>query len=202
MLPLLIWGLIMANQYSEMLSQTFEHEGGLNLNEYGGGGISNFGVTQTIYDAYRKRKSLPKQSVKEITLAEKQDVYYTIFYTEPKIDTLPGSVRNEVFDFGTNSSPKTAIEMLQSIVGAEVDGKIGPQTLGAVNAYSNVHGEEALAVELLDTRQEYLNDVIEADETQRVHAQGWTNRINDRKGKYLGNTNAGLTSALGAGGDR
>jgi len=60
--------------------------------------------------------------------------YKTNFWDVNKLDAVQDQqLANTVYDFGVNSGTGRAAKLLQSCVGVVQDGKIGPQTLAAVN---------------------------------------------------------------------
>ncbi|TIX97406.1 MAG: N-acetylmuramidase, partial [Mesorhizobium sp.] len=59
----------------ESLAKVLVHEGGYVNHRQDPGGPTNKGVTQRVYDAYRKGKGLPMRSVKHITMDEVYEIY-------------------------------------------------------------------------------------------------------------------------------
>ncbi len=51
-----------------------------------------------------------------------------------RCEDLPRGIDLMVFDFGVNAGPGRAVSLLQRLVGAKVDGSVGPKTLEAVRA--------------------------------------------------------------------
>src|SRR4051812_20123609 len=74
------------------------------------GGLTNHGVTQKVYDAYRASLGQPLQSVKRITNAEVTAIYQEQFWTPIRGDDLPSGVDWAVFDFAVNSGPGRAVK--------------------------------------------------------------------------------------------
>lgn len=175
---LLIVGVLMGNDYAEALKTTLKNEGGLNRKEVGGGGISNFGVTQTIYDFYRQSKNLPAQSVEHIEPDERSNIYETIFYKTPGYDKFSPKVSASLFDFGVNSSPEVATKTLQGIIGTKPDGLVGPKTLNKTQQYIDDNGENTLVNKILDARQSLLDYLIKTQpETYKKFEKGWRKRL-------------------------
>lgn len=169
-------------QFNRILPQTLEFEGGLTADH---AGLTNYGVTQPAYDAYLKSQKRPSQSVKEITYGEVKDLYYRDFYQKPKISQLPEKLSGAVFDYAVNSGPKKAVMDLQKIVGSDADGVIGPKTLAAVKEYIGKNGEDALIGNLIDTRESYLQDLIDSNPQKYGRfANGWGNRLNKLRDSY------------------
>lgn len=107
-------------------------EGGFVNHPKDPGGATNKGVTQRVYDNYRSRKGLGRQSVKLIISDEVSEIYVNQYWTPARCDDLPAGLDYAVFDFAVNSGVARAAKELQRLVGAKMDGVIGDQTLSLV----------------------------------------------------------------------
>lgn len=67
------------------------------------GGETNFGVTTSVYKRYRRSKGLPQRSVKLITKAEADDIYFNNYWLASKSNTLFAGVDLAVYDASVNS---------------------------------------------------------------------------------------------------
>lgn len=110
------------------------HEGGYVNHPKDPGGATNLGVIQRTYDHYRRRKGLATRSVRAITADEVAEIYKSQYWDAVRGDELPSGVDYAVYDFAVNSGPKRALEELQRVVGAKVDGIVGMETVGLTNA--------------------------------------------------------------------
>ena len=63
-------------------------EGGYVNNPNDLGGETNFGITNSVYSAYRKQKALPIQSVKFISSDEIEEIYYKKYYIASGADKI------------------------------------------------------------------------------------------------------------------
>lgn len=75
-------------------------------------------------------------------------------------------------DWIINSGPKV-IKKLQSIVGVDTDGIVGPKTLAAINGAN----PRCLHCKLLQARYDYYDRIIVANPAQEVNRKGWYNRL-------------------------
>lgn len=82
-------------------------------------------------------------------------------------------VADLLFDYIIHSGANAAITAIQQLVGAKVDGLIGPETIGKINASD----ELVLFRRLLDQRERFLKYLVSKDESQKVFESGWMNRI-------------------------
>lgn len=66
---------MVASNFDRAMPLVLAHEGGLVDHPKDPGGRTNRGVTQRVYDAFRRRKSSPTRAVDHITDAEVKDIY-------------------------------------------------------------------------------------------------------------------------------
>jgi lysozyme family protein len=95
------------------------------------GGATQCGIIQQEYNAYRRAKGLPTQSVRLMTRDEGEAIYRHSYW-QPACPLLPPGLDLSVFDESVNAGPHVGIELLQMAVGVSADGMWGPQTAGAV----------------------------------------------------------------------
>lgn len=106
-------------------------EGGYSNHPRDPGGSTNLGVTQGTLDAHRRTHpswSLPAD-VRNLTKAQAARIYRASYWEPVCGDDLPPAVALLVFDAAVNQGVSRASRLLQEAVGAQVDGKIGPQTI-------------------------------------------------------------------------
>jgi len=170
--------------FNKILADTLKEEGGKTVDS---GGVTNYGVTQKVYDAYTAEKKLPNKSVNDLSFGDVKDVYHEAFFKKPKLDTLPSEkVASALFDYGVNSGQGTAVKALQTIVGAKADGILGNKTNKAVERYIAKNGEDALTSAILDNRENLLNSlVIKNPAKYGQYAEGWANRMARQRQKLL-----------------
>lgn len=161
-----------ASLYKPALSLVLAHEGGYVNHPSDPGGPTNFGVTQRVYDAYRKVKGQPLQSVKLISSTEVADIYNRQYWKLCRGDSLPAGLDYAVFDFAVNSGVSRAIRYLQRLVGVNDDAVIGDGTLGAVYEAAKAN-EEALIVGYCANRLQFLKSLA----TFPTFGKGWTRRV-------------------------
>lgn len=161
-----------ALSYKPSLSMVLAHEGGFVDHPKDPGGPTNQGITQRVYDAYRKVKGLPLQSVKVISATEVADIYNRQYWKLVRGDSLPAGLDYAVFDFAVNSGVSRAIRYLQRLVGVNDDAVIGDGTLGAVYEAAKVN-EELLIINYCANRLQFLKGLA----TFPTFGKGWTRRV-------------------------
>lgn len=169
--------------FDNILSNTLKNEGGETTDS---GGHTNYGVTQSLYDAVSPSLGLPKKNVRDLKYGEVSKVYEEEFYKKPKIDRLPSEkLQGLVFDYAVNAGAGNAIKRLQKIVGTTEDGSIGKQTISAVKAYIDKYGEDILGRELIMERANHYADLIAADpQKYGRYENGWMNRLANLQKQY------------------
>lgn len=161
--------------YKPALALMLAHEGGYVNHPKDPGGATNRGVTQRVYDGFRKLKGVPAQSVKNIHDIEVEAIYKRNYWQLVRGDELPAGLDYAVFDFGVNSGVSRAIKFLQAGLGfdpCDVDGIIGDRTLGKVYEAANKN-EEQLITNYCAERMKFLRSLG----TFSTFGKGWTRRV-------------------------
>jgi lysozyme family protein len=167
------------SNFKPSLSLTLAYEGGYVNHPRDPGGATNRGITQAVYDDYRKYNGKPKHSVKYISNDEVVDIYNKQYWRLIRGDSLPCGLDYAVFDFAVNSGPSRAVRYLQSLVNTTVDGIIGFQTLTAVEAKARNDCEQ-LIVQYCANRLAFVRSLKTFD----TFGKGWTRRIVGSQGGY------------------
>jgi lysozyme family protein len=109
--------------FDEAFEILIGHEGGYTPGKGDPGGETKYGISKRAY---------PNLDIRNLTLAQAKDIYRRDYWNRLKADTLPESIRFDLFDTAVNSGPGTATRLLQRAVGTAEDGNIGSVTLAAV----------------------------------------------------------------------
>ena len=150
-------------------------EGGYVNNPNDRGGATNKGVTQRVYDDWRRKQGLAAADVRSLTDSETQLIYESGYWLPPKCDTLPSPLDQVQFDTAVNMGPGRAVKFLQQAVGAmPVDGRYGPGTQSCVAGCDT--GEALIAY--CNAREAFYRDLTVRDPKQGVFLKGWMNRLN------------------------
>ncbi len=124
----------MQSNFEKSLAYVLEHEGGYVNHPRDPGGATNRGVTQAVYDAYRKTRGRGQQSVKFISTYEVRAIYKFQYWDRVQGDHLPLGVDYAVFDFAVNSGVSRASKFLQAVLGVAQDGQIGALTIASIGS--------------------------------------------------------------------
>lgn len=180
----------MKSSYAAALKDVLVLEGGKVDHPKDPGGRTNRGVTQRVYDGYRRNRGLPTQDVWLIAEAEVAEIYGLQYWAKVRGDELPAGVDLVLFDGAVNSGPLQSIKWLQAALGGgvRIDGVLGEASLAAVLAHPD---HDALIAAILDRRMRFLR----ALKTWSTFGKGWTTRVDHVRA-------AGQAIAMGSVGPR
>lgn len=165
--------------FDDALKFTLAWEGGFVDHPADRGGATNMGVTQATYDADRKRRSFPLQSVRFCTVEEAYSIYERCYWLPNRCADLPALLACAHFDACVNHGAKNAAKMLQRAVIADVDGVIGPQTINAALDVVARYSDRWAVTRQLHFRKEFFLAIVERDRSQMAFFNGWMNRLAD-----------------------
>ena len=148
------------------------------------GGATNMGVTiGTVknlglkYDKNGDGK-ITKEDVKRITKRDAIDIMKKNYWDKCKADQIDSqAVANILVDWYWMSGVN-ATKGIQRLVGVSVDGKIGKDSLKAINETSQIN-EQKFVEQLYQVRKEFYNTIIKRNSKLESFRKGWTNRLND-----------------------
>jgi lysozyme family protein len=158
----------MKENWDRAFAEVIKYEGGYVNHPQDPGGPTNLGITQATLSRWLRRRA-SVADVKALTREKVKPIYKQNFWDVIKGDDLPGGVDFATYDFAVNSGPSRAARYLQSVVGVEQDGQIGPETLAAVDRYS----AEDVVKKLVAKRRGFLMGL----KTWRTFGKGWDRRV-------------------------
>jgi lysozyme family protein len=124
----------MKDNFDSALEAVLHHEGGFVNHPADPGGMTNLGVTKKVWEEWVGHE-VDEKTMRGLTPEIVGPMYKAKYWDKVKGDDLPSGVDYAVFDAAVNSGPGRAAKWLQSCVGVEPDGGIGPKTLAAVAAF-------------------------------------------------------------------
>ena len=159
------------DSYSDDFDTAFDvvlgNEGGFVDRADDPGGRTNYGVTQKTFNSYLRSVGRRQKDVSEISQDEVKEVYKT-FWEDSGASQLPSPLSTIVFDAAINSGPSKAKKQLQAVLGVKRDGRIGPETLEALEG-QNIG---RIARDFLDVREEFYEGLGKPQ-----FIRGWKNRV-------------------------
>lgn len=112
------------------------------------------------------------KTIKNLTLEDAKNIYWTDWWSPMKCDYLPEKYRYPLFSAAINCGMTKAIKWLQLSVGTPSDGIIGPKTISAAIE----SGDEGLEWFYKNWKNHYHN-VVKKNPKQCRFLKGWENRI-------------------------
>lgn len=142
-----------------------EHEGSRYVDDPNDkGGETKYGISKA---------SFPDENIAKLTEERAKELYKMYYWDVMRCDELPCEIRYQVFDFGVNAGVARSIKLLQTIVGADVDGVVGKKTLYALCGYYTVGSTLCL-------REAFFCAVINyycSLSTFKLYGRGWIRRV-------------------------
>lgn len=130
--------------------------------KYDKGGKTKYGIS---------KKSYPDEDIENLTLERAMQIYYMDYYLISNIHKIDDArIAWQIFDFGVTSGPETAVKMVQRIIKAKVDGKVGPETLRKINEFKGLY---PLYIYYMSARLKFYISLTDKDETQLRFLLGW-----------------------------
>ena len=152
--------------FETVMDYVFKSEGGFSDRKNDLGGRTDKGVTQTTYNAWRKKKGLAPKDVKGISTDEAKQLYYEEFWLPTgasKVQDLREGYL--LFDMALNSGPYEAKKLYEKSNG---------------NIY-----------QFLKDRKTFYENLIRRKPNQEENRQGWYNRLKDIENNMNGIINKG-----------
>jgi lysozyme family protein len=168
-----------------------EREGGYVANPADKGGPTCFGITEAVARANGYRGAM-----RQLPRDEAAAIYRRLYWLRPRFDEVArrsARVAAELFDTGANMGPAVAVTFLQRALTAlnrngsdypdlVPDGRIGPQTLGALDCFLKLRrarqGETVLLRALEALQGERYLRLAERRPANETFLYGWlANRI-------------------------
>jgi lysozyme family protein len=161
-------------RFDECVAFVFDHEGIDAPDD--GDNLPDYGITQSIYNAWRRSQKLPEQPIGNITKDEAKQVYHDVFWVGARCDDLQPPLDLIHFDSAVNLGISTATRMLQTALGFTVtDGVMGPRTVKAANESDRL----VTAVRYLTRRLLRYSVLSAQDAKYRRYLRGWSRRVAD-----------------------
>ena len=167
--------------FLESLPFILRWEGGYVNHPADPGGATNKGVTQKVYDDWRRGQGQPPRDVRQLVDEEMHAIYETGYWVPPRCPQLASPLDLAQFDTAVNMGVGRAVRFLQTAVGTTPDGQYGPGTQKCVD---NCDLDRTLAA-YCDTREAFYRDLVARKPSSAVFLKGWLNRL-DALRKALG----------------
>ena len=99
--------------------------------------------------------------------------YKTNYWDALNLDSVDSQIKtNELFCFAVNVGTKSAVRVLQDMLGLQGDGIMGQETLRALNNYN----EQAFDIDFDRAEIAYYRNLIRKNPRLGIYERGWENR--------------------------
>ncbi|HEY7005795.1 MAG TPA: glycosyl hydrolase 108 family protein [Sphingomicrobium sp.] len=183
----------MGDNVHNLIDALIEREGGYVANPADKGGPTCFGITEAV-----ARANGYSGAMRDLPRDEAEAIYKRLYWLRPRLDEVAKRserIAAELFDTGANMGPAVAITFLQRALTAlnrnggdypdlVPDGRVGPQTLAALDAFLRLRGKvsgETVLLRALEALQgeRYLR-LAERRPANEEFLYGWlANRIGE-----------------------
>lgn len=168
--------------FEKAIPLILKHEGGYVFHPNDPGGETNLGITDMLDGKVDGMVDLDGDkigdvTVKGLTVAQAKQVYKSRFWDKMQGDKFKDQqIANIVFDGYVNMGAR-ALKMLQKELGCGIDGRIGPNTLAAINSAA----PHLLFDDYKDARRMFYIKLAERKPKLKDFLKGWLNRIDSFK---------------------
>lgn len=167
----------MGSDFDRCLAITLKWEGGNDDDSRDPGGRTSRGITAEDWAEWRQTHPGLDPDVWKAPQDQIVALYKERYWNALLCDSLPNGPDMVVFDHGVLAGIGTSAKLLQTIVGVDVDGEIGPLTIAAAATFDPV----SLVGRLSDERLAYY----QGRPGWPVYGHGWTNRVVDVRKEAL-----------------
>lgn len=147
-------------------------EGGYVNDPDDAGGPTKYGVTIKTLSEYLGRPAKIEE-VKTLSLDRAKAIFKSRYWDTCKLDAIKSQVvAHFIFDQSINSGQGTAIIKAQEVVGAKIDGLMGPTTIAMINAFP----EKEFIKRFFKAIQLRYIEICVSKPSQLKYIEGWINK--------------------------
>ena len=167
-------------EFNDYFKVILEHEGGFVNHPNDPGGKTNYGISLLFLKGLVLDEGdidhdgdIDGDDIKALTIEDSRKLYQKFFWDPLHLDGIVNEeLKLHIFDHGVNAGTRTAVKLLQRILGVTDDGSLGNATTSATNAST-----KDLITEYKKAREKYYLDIIVKNPRLIVFKNGWLNRI-------------------------
>lgn len=170
----------MDDSFDSSLEFTLAEEGGYGDHPTDARLATNYGITLARLRRFLRDPGLGRDDIRHVPCGTVRALYLTDFWNRTRCDALPPGIDLMVFDHAVNAGPDRAGRALQLACGhkrAEIDGAVGPDTIGRVALSDTVMLLDALAAMQRTGYRQMAAFGLFGD--------GWLARLDRRRAKAL-----------------
>jgi len=159
-----------SKQFESIIAFILQSEGGSKVTNDPNdrGGLTKFGISQRAY---------PDVDIEDLTLEQAKAIYKRDYYDKIWADSLPYGLALVVVDFAVNAGVRTAVKVLQTLVGSTADGIFGSNTQAEIKKLDPDGIDRLIDAFTLGRNAHYLG-LVKKNEANSTFIKGWLNRSN------------------------
>jgi lysozyme family protein len=168
----------MANRgFLDAVEVVLKNEGGFVNHPADRGGPTNWGITQKVYEAYKGRP-VSIDEIKNMPRSEAIAIYKRNYWDKIGGDQLKYyATALTLFDQAVNRGVAAVIRQVQGILGLNQDGRLGSQTIAALNAIPDTK----FIPQFLTAAENSYKAIVQKNPSQSVFINGWLKRVDHLK---------------------
>ena len=162
-------------RWDACIAFVLEREKGFVSNPADSGGATNMGITRATLASWRG-EPVTEDDVRNLTAGEAKSIYRANYWNAARCDAMPPGVDLVLMDSAVMSGPSRAVRFLQEacgLRGGDVDGNVGPKTLGAVRSARVSDLIEGIS----KARRAFYENIIDRNPEREQFRDGWMNRV-------------------------
>jgi lysozyme family protein len=159
-------------RFERLIGAVLEHEGGLADDPDDPGGITKYGISLRSYP------HLGRDGIRNLTIPQAKDIYYGDWWLRLRCGEIQDDrIAQKYLDMSVNVGKTAGIKIMQRALreagqSVAVDGKIGPQTIGAANKAN----PDALLAAMRRLQAEHYESLIRRNPKLAKFRRGWMAR--------------------------
>lgn len=133
---------------------------------------TNWGIAAFVYEDWIGRP--PTESdMRNMSAATARNIYKTKFWDDILGDQIQDQAVANIFFDGRVNHGRTGTTIMQRVLGVSVDGRVGPQTLQAINQANPAQVYTAYR----EARKRFYHELVVKRPSDSVFLDGWIKRI-------------------------
>lgn len=133
---------------------------------------TNWGISAPVYEKYTGRPP-SAEDMRNMSAATAKSIYKNAFWDDIRGDEIQNQAVANIFFDGRVNHGRTGTKIIQKVLGIPQDGKVGRQTLQAINRAN----PEQLYIAYREARRAFYYELADSRPSLSVFLQGWLNRL-------------------------
>lgn len=187
--------------FDQAFDELLKVEQGYSEHKNDAGGPTNFGITLKTLKEWRGDNKLTREDVKNLSIDEAKNIYKSNYWDKLGLDNVISPLTKKfLFDQAVNKGDRQAVKDAQRAYNKinpdsqiDVDGVMGPSTMGALNSVT----DDKLMNPLIESARDSYVKIIENKPRNRDFRRGWANRLKEIENfgrSYMGSEDIPETS--------